>query len=464
MSHTVLPDHWWEQIAGIVRFYPKARGQTLKNIIETLDVIQGWGFGCVEIFAPYHGGNQYAGLDVIDYYAVDPAIGTLEDFRTLVAACHQRGLAVITFVNFGYGAMEFPIFLKACDDVRAGVDSPEVHWFLWSDTGTETFDRSRAPYFMNDTDGHWHYCERANKYYWVKWRGQKGDVELPQFNFGDPVVQHEIRRAAEFWMETGIDGMIIDAVNWYVNCTWEINNRVLTDVIRQYGNVYIQPEGAGGFGDDPVLWITEGHYNSVQDYGLSIWWTDHDVIGKAILAGDPTPIEEALQAYRDRVVAAGGVTYLGPRWGNNTGQDRDLSVDQMLLEAVCIATVGELFHADERILALDWPGEHVEALKEVIRTVQRMPALHPAEERRKLPTQHDHRYYAFQRISRNGCQQALVVLNFQRATEEIEVTLERPSWLKEILSCGQLIEQGTSGRARLVLPPYGYALYEITTA
>jgi hypothetical protein len=107
-------------------------------------------------------------------------------------------------------------------------------------------------------------------------------------------------------MDTGIDGMIIDAVNWCVDHTWEKGRRRMTEVIASYGNAYSQPEGGGGFHEDPVAWITEGGWNSVQDYGLGIWWEKgSDVIERAINSGDPRPIERALRDYHDRVVAAG---------------------------------------------------------------------------------------------------------------------------------------------------------------
>jgi len=41
-----------------------------------------------------------------------------------------------------------------------------------------------------------------------------------------------------------------------MDINWEINKKVITDIIYEYSNQYIQPEGAGGFNDDPVLWIT----------------------------------------------------------------------------------------------------------------------------------------------------------------------------------------------------------------
>jgi glycosidase len=451
-----LPDRWWEHASGVIRFMPKRNGKTICDVIRRLDEVQDWGFDAVELFAPYHGGLEYAGLDVMDYYRVDPAIGNVEDFEELVRSCHDRGLAIIVFVNLGYGAMEYPVFLKACDDVRAGVDSPEVHWFLWSDTGTEELSKSGVPYFRNDLHGHWHYSERAHKYYWVKWQGQKGDVELPQFYFGDPTWPQACKRVVEFWMETGIDGMIIDAVNWYIDCTWEINNQAMTDVIRRYPNQYIQPEGAGGFGDDPVPWITKGHYNSVQDYGLAIWWTDHDVIGKAIASGDPSEIEVALQAYRDRVVAAGGVTYMHPSRQERTGHAQEL------LAQATLATVGELFQGAEWILDLDHPEEYRLRLKNLLRALQAYPALQAAGDRQQLSTNDDHRYYAFLRTSVDGKQQALVVLNFQSEAQDIVVRIDGPLRLEPIVTLGQPQPAVDARHVRVTLPAYGYGIYTST--
>ncbi|MCM8901466.1 alpha-glucosidase C-terminal domain-containing protein [Caldicoprobacter algeriensis] len=454
MMRRDMRKQWWEQCLGIMRFMPKVNSQTIRDIIKCLDEVKEWGFDAIEIFAPYHGGKEYGGLDVYNYYSIDPAIGTMDDFLELIRISHEKELAIIIFINMGYCAMDCPAFLKACRDIKAGINSTESRWFLWSDTGTEKLDKSLAPYFMNDTDGHWCYNEEAGKYYWVKWNGIHGDVELPQFNFGDPGWQEECSKVLKFWLETGIDGMILDAVNWYLNCNWEINKRVITDAIRQYPNQYIQPEGAGGFNDDSVLWITEGGYNSVQDYGLSIWWSGHDVIGEAIQSGDPSGIEEALRRYRDRVVAARGVTYLGPYW------NKEVSNEQRLLEIATIATVGELFHADSRLLNLAWPEEDVHKAKSIIRALQSYPALQTAGSRRRLRTNDDSKYYAFIRTSKDGLQSVLVVLNFQKVSADINVELDTSLILKDVFTNREI---RVSKNAQISLPPYGYGIYLITS-
>ena len=158
---SVMRPHWWQTASGMVRPYLKAHGRTLADLTADLDQYAALGIDTVEVFAPLHGGVCYNGLDTLDFYTIDPAIGTQADFEALLRAAHQRGMAVVMFINLGYGHEQFPAFLKACDDVRAGVDSPEARMFCWSETGQERMDRSRAPYFMNDSHGNWRWSERA---------------------------------------------------------------------------------------------------------------------------------------------------------------------------------------------------------------------------------------------------------------------------------------------------------------
>jgi len=405
---------------------------------------------------PYHGGLQYGGLDIIDFYAVDPALGTMDDFAELIQECHARGLKVLAAFNLGYSAMDFPQFLKACDDVKAGVDSDESRWFVWSDDKHTELDRSGVPFFMNDVDGYWYFSERASKYYWVKWPGEKGDVNMPNFNYGEPTWQEECRKVIRFWMDTGLDGMIVDAVNWYTNCTWEINNSTISDVVHERPGTFALPEGGGGFQDDPVKWITDGHYDSVMDYGLSCWWLGVNATKKAIETGNPRGIEAALRKYRDRVVGAGGVSWAECEWAWK-GQV-DLTPEQMLLDAVVRATVGELFVGHEHMLELSWSSEFASRLKAIIQARSEYPALGALGSRRKLPTYNDNLYYAYLRSTPSGDQEMLIVLNFQSEHRVTQVYMVRPAELTDIFDGSK---ETVTSKLQLALPPFGYRIFEV---
>lgn len=448
-AERALPPRWWETCAAITRPYLKAHGATLRNLIDRLDQLQALGFDAVEVFAPCAGGVCYNGLDTIDFYAIDPAIGTMDDFLELVGEAHRRGMAAIIFLNVGYAHERFPAFLQACDDVRGGIDSLERRWFVWSDSGADTMDRSLAPYFMNDSHGNWRWSDRAQKYFWVKWEGEHGGYHLPQFNFGDPGWQAEVRRILEFWLLTGIDGVVIDAVNWYIDCNWAITRSSMTDVVAAAGNQLCQPEGAGGFHDDPVPWIVEGGFNCVQDYALQIWWEEKDLIRDAILSGDPRPLELTLHEYRDRVVGAGGVCYLTPP------DLPDASLAARLLAAALVATAGELF-VEFGDLGDPW-SDYRRGVTRLLEARRRYPALCAAGSRSRLPTSDDSRFYAFVREA-SAQETLLVVMNF--ASDPRAITVRLGQWgggpVTDIWSGDRLSVADTLA---VNLPGYGFGIY-----
>ena len=452
-DHSTMPRRWWETASALSRPYLKAHGQTLTDLTDRLTDLQSLGFDAIEVFAPCKGGICYNGLDSIDFYEVDPAIGTMTDFQRLVAEAHARGTAVIAFLNLGYAHEQFPAFLKACDDMRAGVDSPEARMFVWSDTGADVMQKPLAPHFLNDSHGNWRWNDRAQKYFWVKWEGEKGGYHLPQFNFGDPGWQAEVRRILDFWLRTGIDGVVIDAVNWYIDCNWSIARSSMTDVINGFDNQFSQPEGAGGFRDDPVPWIREGGFNCVMDYAIKLWWEGVDVIRDAIHSGDPRPIEAALSGYRDRVVAAGGVCYI------DTPNLRDATLAARLLGVATVATIGELL-LDIGDDHTDWPPDERRAVTVLLAARRQYPALCAGGTRTQLSTSDDRRYYAFVRTPRDDGIRLLVVLNFQPGARELSVDLRGTAITRlEDIWTHQVHEVGDS--LSLTLPSYGYGIYAI---
>jgi glycosidase len=444
---------WWETTSAMIRPYLKARGKTLGDLLDRLDDLKSQGFDAIEVFAPCAGGVCYNGLDTIDFYAVDPALGSMADFQRLVSEAHAHGMALIVFLNLGYAHEQFPAFLKACDDVRACVDSPEARMFCWSDTGSDVMDKPLAPYFLNDSHGNWRWSERAQKYFWVKWEGEHGGYHLPQLNFGDPGWQAEVKRILDFWLGTGVDGVVIDAVNWYIDCDWTITRDSMTNVINAYDNQFSQPEGAGGFRDDPLPWISQGGFNCVMDYAIKLWWEGLDVIGDAVRRGDPRPIEAALRGYRDRVAEAGGVCYI------DTPDLRDAPVTARLLGIATVATIGELLLAigDAH---LDWSEEQQRAVTALLAARRQHPALCAGGTRTQLPTSDDSRFYAFTRAPRRDGRRMLIVLNFQPQARQISIDLRGAAIcsLEEIWSRQQFQPGDTFSTD---LPGYGYRIFAI---
>ena len=72
----------------------------------------------------------------------------MEDFKRVLRQSHRKGLAVIAFDNLGYCAIDAPHFVKACDDIRNGIDSKESKWFWWSKTNDAPPPQQPDEYYL----------------------------------------------------------------------------------------------------------------------------------------------------------------------------------------------------------------------------------------------------------------------------------------------------------------------------
>ena len=68
---------------------------TCAAIQEKLDYLQWLGVDCIWLLPMYASPLRDGGYDIADFYAVHPDYGTVEDFRSLVEAAHERGIRVI---------------------------------------------------------------------------------------------------------------------------------------------------------------------------------------------------------------------------------------------------------------------------------------------------------------------------------------------------------------------------------
>jgi len=67
----------------------------LRGLITKLDYLQRLGVDCLWLLPVYASPLLDDGYDIADYYSIHPDYGTLDDFKELVTAAHQRGMRVI---------------------------------------------------------------------------------------------------------------------------------------------------------------------------------------------------------------------------------------------------------------------------------------------------------------------------------------------------------------------------------
>jgi glycosidase len=421
------------------------------------------GMTALEIFAPEAGGNSYDGLDAKDLFQLDPGLGSIPDFRRLVALTHSLGMRAVTFQNLGYSAVDAPVFERAEDEVRQGTTAWEREFYYWSrsadapppaTSNSYFFVRPTMPGYDPTKNEFWQWSDRAQAYYWTRWPGKDADgnaIHLPQYNWSEAAWPDKAARTIRFWMNIGMDGMVLDAVNWYAGADWQKINASLTGVIAGYGDKFSQPEGGGGFSDDPVGWVTEGHFTNIYDYGLGIWWNRNDrVLMTSIHQGKPEILEQALRSYHDRVVAAGGTLYFPvPKL--------DDPADQSFAEAL-IATSGDLPCYCDPVGRITAPAPEIPALLK-LKPVH--PALFQNSLRRRIATNDDVDVYAVERSAADDSERLLVVFNFSREAVNVRIdagAIHGASYIDLISEQPQPIAEN---HLAIQLDPHGYRILQI---
>jgi glycosidase len=415
-----------------------------------LDRIKAQGFQAIEIFAPAEGLFAYNGLDTTNHYRIDPELGTMDDFRRLIRLAHSKGIAVVVFHNVGYHSVEAPDWLEACDLKKAGKTEGKAKWFIWADRADAPAPAPTDTYFVVDYRGRdpqqrpptwgWQFSERAGSYFWTRWEARLKEgsrIGLPANDWRSDEWPQETVRILRTWMDTGLDGMLVDAPAYYPGLNWQKVNRFITGVIAKTPNVMIQPEGGRGVG-----WITEGGFNNMQDYSVRF--------DQAIASGDPRPIEESLQ-YHDAVVAAGGTLY------KKEFAAYDDPAKTHLAKATA-AAIGDMVAFISRRGAGSADPDDEETW--ILKTKFAHPALHNLGRRTKLETNADDKYYAFLRTSADKSERIVVVLNFQPSSQTVEVDLSGIAAEKLVdVRTGDSLQRQSF--VKVELPAYGYRFFQV---
>ena len=109
---------------------------------------------------------SYHGYDVTDYRNVETDYGTNDDFKQLIAAAHQRGIAVIVDLVVNHTSIDHPWF-KA-----SAAGNPQYRdWYRWDD--------SCPTYFGPWNEKVW-IPLAGSCYYAIFWEG------MPDLNYGIP--------------------------------------------------------------------------------------------------------------------------------------------------------------------------------------------------------------------------------------------------------------------------------------
>jgi alpha-glucosidase len=200
---------WWRG-AVIYEIYPRsffdADGDgigDLPGIIERLDYVADLGVDAIWIAPFFRSPMADFGYDVADYRSVDPTFGTLSDFDRLLARARQLGLKVMIDQVVSHTSVEHEWFQES----RRSRDNPKSDWYVWADPKE---DGSPPTNWLSIFGGvAWRWEARRGQYYLHNFLEQQ-----PDLNFHNPQVRRATLDNARFWLDKGVAGLRIDAVNF----------------------------------------------------------------------------------------------------------------------------------------------------------------------------------------------------------------------------------------------------------
>jgi alpha-glucosidase len=207
-----MSNEWWRG-AVIYQIYPRSFLDTngdgigdLPGITARLPYIADLGVDAIWICPFYVSPQKDFGYDVADYCAVDPVYGNLADFDALVVRAHELGLRVIIDQVWSHTSDEHGWFRAS----RAHRTGAYADWYVWADPSPDgTPPNNWLSVFGGSA---WTWEPRRRQYYLHHFLPSQ-----PQLNLRNEHVLGALGRIARFWLNRGVDGFRIDAVDFMLH-------------------------------------------------------------------------------------------------------------------------------------------------------------------------------------------------------------------------------------------------------
>ncbi len=200
---------WWRG-ATIYQVYPRSFCDSngdgigdLPGITSKLAYIASLGVDAVWISPFFTSPMKDFGYDVADYCGVDPIFGILSDFDDLIEKAHGLGLKILIDQVYSHTSDQHSWFAES----RSSRDNARADWYVWADPKA---DGSPPNNWQSVFGGPaWTWDARRGQYYMHNFLSSQ-----PQINMHNPKVQDAMLGVAQFWLDRGVDGFRVDAINF----------------------------------------------------------------------------------------------------------------------------------------------------------------------------------------------------------------------------------------------------------
>ena len=176
----------------------------IRGVIEKLSYLSGLGVSAIWLSPVFKSPMADFGYDIEDYYSVDPAFGSNDDLAELINKAHRINIRIIFDMVMNHTSEKHPWFIEAKSDKN----SPKRNWYIW-EKGRGSKPPNRWKTAFNKPA--WEFDSTTGEYFYHSFL-----KEQPDLNWRNDEVKDEFFKIFRYWLDMGVDGFRLDAVNFIV--------------------------------------------------------------------------------------------------------------------------------------------------------------------------------------------------------------------------------------------------------
>lgn len=205
---SVHKPEWWRDAVIYeiyVRSFQDSNGDgvgDLRGVIQRLDYLQNLGVDAIWLTPIFPSPQKDMGYDISDFEAIDPLFGTMADLDELIREAKKRKIKVLLDFVMNHTSDQHPWFKES----RSSLSNPKRDWYVWKDGKIA----KTPPNNWRDRteDSAWTFDPTSKQYFYHYFAPQQ-----PDLNWRNPDVQKAMDHVVRFWLQRGVAGFRLDAVN-----------------------------------------------------------------------------------------------------------------------------------------------------------------------------------------------------------------------------------------------------------
>ena len=206
LQRDLEPD-WFQRPdrAGYVFYIDRFAG-SLRKVLEKLDYLEDLGITYVHLMPCLQPrpGDSDGGYSVMDYRAINPALGTMEDLEEVASALRARGMNLCVDLVLNHTAKEH----AWAEAARAGDPAYQDYYLMFdSPELPNRFEETLVEVFPDNAPGNFTHYPEIGKWVWTTFNEHQWDL-----NWANPQVFLEITEIMLFLANRGVDVLRLDAV------------------------------------------------------------------------------------------------------------------------------------------------------------------------------------------------------------------------------------------------------------